>query len=274
MKAVLIQIAFLAIFLLHINTAFAANFSFNIASSSATVLSSPEQILEVGLSISNLPSGDSYFRVALQKNNGAYIGYLMDNNGGWNQIQALSGDCTGYYKISDNSINSIILKYRVGDGQIDNGSYKLKAHRFTSTCKSYTEATNNDDFNIAIAFPTPTPTQLPTLTPTNKPTNTPIPTASDTPTPTPTLTPTVRLTKTPTASPTALVSSDSSVLGQNTNSLSSNDVKNIEVASISSSLLPKIFIALGIIFIIACIGIIAYPYIQKFKDEKFRSTEQ
>ena len=191
----------------------AAAFSFNIASSSATVITSGSQDIEASLNILNLPS-ESYFRIALQKESGgSYYGYVLNNNGDWAKIQTLSGDCTIYYKVSDILTTSLLLKYRIGDDiEIPNGNYYLKAHRFTKTCTSYTEATNS--LPLEVSFPTQTPTSTPTPqpTPTSQPTNTPIPQSpSSTPVPTattkPSLTPkpspTLTLTLTPTATASA-----------------------------------------------------------------------
>lgn len=192
----------------------AAAFSFNIASSSATVITFGSQDIEASLNILNLPS-ESYFRIALQKESGgSYYGYVLNNNGDWAKIQTLSGDCAIYYKVSDILTTSLFLKYRIGDDiEIANGNYYLKAHRFTKTCTSYTEATNS--LSIEVSFPTPTLTPTPTPTPqptaTSQPTNTPIPQPpSSTPVPTitikpsstpkPSLTPTLTLTPTATAS--------------------------------------------------------------------------
>jgi len=128
----------------------------------------------VSLNITSLPSGDSYFRVAFQKDDGSYFGYVMDNSGGWTPIQSLSGDCTGYYKLSDTSVTSLTLKFKIGDNAtINNGTYKLKAHRFTSTCKTYYEATNNTSYTITTSMPTPTSTTNPSPTTSATPSTTP-----------------------------------------------------------------------------------------------------
>lgn len=187
-----------------------AAFSFNISSSSATVITSGSQDVEVGLNVLDLPS-ESYFRVSLQKESGgSYYGYVLNNNGDWAKIQILDGDCTAYYKVIDTSITSLLLKYRIGDDtEISNGNYYLKAHRFTKTCTSYTEATNFLSLEVSLPTPTPTPsrtstpepteTPQPTNTPTPQPpSSTPVPTSTPRPTSTPKLTPSPSLTPTPT----------------------------------------------------------------------------
>ncbi len=180
-----------------------AAFSFNIASSSATVITSGSQDVEVGLNVLDLPS-ESYFRVSLQKESGgSYYGYVLNNNGDWAKIQTLDSDCTAYYKVTDTSITSLLLKYRIGDDiEIFNGNYHLKAHRFTKTCTSYTEATNFLLLEVSLPTPTPTPTSIPEPTeiqPTNTPTSqppssTPVPTSTPRPTSTPKPTPSLSLT--------------------------------------------------------------------------------
>ena len=167
-----------------------AAFSFNILSVSTATINSGNQEITVELSISDLPS-ESYFRVALQKTSGgSYFGYIQNNNGDWATIQSLSGDCSIYYKVTDTNTSSLQLKYKVGDDTtIDSTSYKLKAHRFTKTCTSYTEATNSADMTLNFPTPTPTPTpttQSSTATPTPAKTPSPSPIKTTTPSPKPT----------------------------------------------------------------------------------------
>ena len=256
-----IVVGFIAsLFFLYFASPVFAAFSFNIASVSATTITSGGQEMDVNLSISNLPSGDSYFRAALQKESGSYFGYVKNNNGDWSAIQALSGDCAIYYKISDVSITSLTLKFKLGDDVLtDNGSYKIRAHRFTSTCKSYTEATNYLD--IAINMPTPTPTPTPTPAPTSTPTPIPTPSPTNTPTPTPTKTPTPAPIHT--SVPTPKETSLTDVLGETTQeggySLPTDTGSSIENTPIpnksedtTNNWFQKISIFVGIVFIVAC----------------------
>lgn len=174
-----------------------AAFSYNISSPSATLITSGSQEIDVSLNITDLPS-ESYFRVSLQKESGgSYYGYIKNNNNEWAKIQTLSGDCSGYFKVSDLKTILINLKYKVGDDlALDNGNYILKAHKFTKTCSSYADSENTIAF--VITLPTPTPTQVPT----NAPTPTVSPAKTSTPIPTPTSTPKLIPTKTPTQTPT------------------------------------------------------------------------
>lgn len=186
MRKVIFLFLLIFLFIASGNRAF-ATFSFNISSTSTTKISSGDQEVDVGLSITDLPS-ESYFRVSLQKSNGdPYFGYVQNNDGTWSKAQSLSGDCTGYYHVTDLSTSSLTLKFKVGnDSVIDGGNYTLRAHRFTKSCSSNTEAANSIDF--ALNFPTPTPTPSPTPTPTRVPTPTPtpkIPTPTKSPSPTP-----------------------------------------------------------------------------------------
>jgi hypothetical protein len=171
-----------------------AAFSFSISSPSATLINSGGQEIDVSLNITDLPS-ESYFRVSLQKDTGgSYYGYIKNNNGDWSKIQTLSGDCTGYFKVSDLNTNLINLKFKIGDDtSIDNGAYNFKAHRFVKTCSSYTEAINSIPLTVELpSTSTPTPTSTPTTSPTVSPTVTPTvkPTPTKSPSPRPTTSPT------------------------------------------------------------------------------------
>lgn len=262
MKAV---VGFIAVFIFLFYSPFVksavAVFSFNVASVSATTITSGSQEINANLNITSLPTGDSYFRVALQKEGGSYFGYIKNNNGDWAAIQPLSGDCTVYYKVSDTSTTSLTLKFKLGDDAIiDNGNYNLKAHRFTSTCKSYTEADNSSSFIISMPTPTPTNTPTPTLTPTNAPVPTSIPTSSPTNTPTPMKTPTpIPTTNTPTSKPTVSSApenvSQNSVLGESTgNGLNIPPPENlISTAKKPDTIFQGISMILGIIFIVICV---------------------
>lgn len=171
-----------------------ASFSFNISSPSATLITSGSQEIDISVNIVDLPS-ESYFRVSLQKESGGtYYGYVQNNNNEWAKIQALSGDCLGYFKVSDLTTTLAGLKYKIGDDLfLDNGNYVLKAHRFTKTCTSYTEGLNTIPFIVNLPTSTPTqapvtqqPTTAPTSAPTVKPTPTKSPTSKPTTSPTPT----------------------------------------------------------------------------------------
>ncbi len=192
-----------------------AAFSFNIESAEPTTISSKEQPVTVRLSLSDLPTGDSYLRVAWQESEGAsYFGYMQNNAGDWVPIQSLKSDCKGYFKVPS-SATIATLSAKIGEDTVINpGTYILKAHRFAAGC-SYSDIT--PEVNISVAIPTSTPTPAPTATPgptaTPTPTNTPtpMPTKVFTPTNTPMPSPTERINATPSAGFFATDSSD--VLG-------------------------------------------------------------
>lgn len=173
-----------------------ASFSFNISSPSATLITSGSQEVDVSINIVDLPS-ESYFRISLQKEGGgSYSGYVQNNNNEWSKILSLSADCTGYFKITDLKTTLLNLKYKVGDDAVlENGNFYLKAHRFTKTCTSYTEGTN--EILVTVSLPTPTPTQTATAQATAAPTSTP----TQMPTPLPTSKPTPTKTATQTSKP-------------------------------------------------------------------------
>lgn len=253
-----------------------AAFSFNVASVSATTISSLDQEIQVSLNIVNLPS-ESYFRVAFQKESGGpYFGYIKNNNGDWSVIQALNGDCTIYYKVSDILTASLELKFKIGeDATIDNGNYRLKAHRFTKTCTSNTEATNYYNFVVNVPTPTPTPTSIPTLTPTLKPE----PTLTSTPTPVPTsapvqstLPPTLKKppSPTPTLKPTIVLPSpivSVTVLGESTKSSRFDKEDKFTFDKSSKNTFSKVLIFLGIIFVGFC-AILVFWRVKKNKSLK------
>ena len=125
------------------NKVFAA-FSMNIASIDPTSVDSKEQEVTVNVSINALLS-ESYFRVAWQKSSGDhYFGYMQNNNGDWVKIES-SQDCHNYYKVSDLSTTSLTIITKIGsENTIDNGSYFLKAKRYTAGCSD----THNSKISI------------------------------------------------------------------------------------------------------------------------------
>lgn len=254
-----------------------AAFSFNIASSSATTITSGDQDIEVRLNVIDLPN-ESYFRISLQKEGGgSYYGYVLNNDGAWAKIQTLDGDCTTYFKVTDTSITSLSLKYKIGDdAEIANGNYHLKAHRFTVSCTSYTEATNSLSLivSLPVSTPTPEPTEvpLPTDTPTPWPTDTPAPTLTPTPKPTatPTKKPTPSLTLTPTATPSGEVLGQEIATGSTLDQLSdegnNSTASSEEKGDIKRIILPAIAIVAGIGFI--GFSVFSFLKARKQKDEE------
>ena len=183
-KKLLITFFFtLAIFLFFPREVFAA-FSFSIVNAEPNSINSKDQEILVNLSIIDLPSGDSYFRVGIQRGN-LYIGYIKNNKGEWVKLKSLSEDkesqlCQNYFKVTG-GLSSLSLSLKVGDdNEIENGSYNLRAHRFTSTCGSYAASNEAIPIAITINLPTPTPTPVLTSTPTLTPTPTLMPTSAPT----------------------------------------------------------------------------------------------
>ena len=175
-----------------------AAFSLNISNINPDNVSDSEQEVSVTISLTDLPS-ESYFRVGWQESSGKpYFGFIKNDNESWVKVES-SQDCKSYYKVSDLTKQSITIITKIGqDNTPTNGSYLLKARRYTATCSSET-----DSESVSIQLNLPTPTSTPTDIPT--PTRTPTPTKEPTPTkvPTPTKTPTP--TKSPTATPTSAV---------------------------------------------------------------------
>lgn len=233
-----------------------AAFSFSIDSLSSITISSGEQEVDVNLSITDLPS-ESYFRVAIQKQTGGtYYGYVKNNNGDWVAIQPLSGDCSTYYRVTDTSQTTLQLKFKIGSNDIDNGSYYIKAHRFTSTgnCSS-TKASN--DYPVTVSFSTPTPTPTPVSTST--PTPTPVPTSTKSPTPKPS---TPKPTSTPLATTISVSmindkeTTNSPVLAETTQDLAVWEDKTpmpspTETKVAAENNFQKILITVGILFILS-----------------------
>lgn len=254
-----------------------ATFGFNIASSSATTITSGDQDIEVGLNIIDLPS-ESYFRVSLQKEGGgSYYGYILNNEGGWAKIQTLDGDCTSYYEVTETSITSLLLKYRIGDDtEIPNGNYYLKAHRFTKAC-SYTEATNSLSLVVSLPTPTPTlePTEIPqpTDTPTPEPTSTPTSTLTPTPKPTstPTKKPTPSLALTPTATPSGEILGEEATPESTLNELSGDGMATASAEG--SERFKFIFPAIAIIVGIGFIGFSAFSFLKARRQKNEQKEE-
>lgn len=161
-----------------------ASFSFQISSIFPDSITATDQEIQVHLSISDLPSS-SYFRAAFQKSSGdPYFGQVKNNSGSWVDIQALSADCKNYFYIDDTATTSAVLTIRIGQSSYNPGTYQVKAHRFTSTSCSYTEAANTQVVNFNFLSPTSTPAPTSTPSATTPPTHTPKPPTS-TPSPRP-----------------------------------------------------------------------------------------
>lgn len=246
-KVISVFIILIVLFFTFLNESKAA-FSFSITGVSSSTITSKDQEVTVNLSITDLPSGDSYFRVGWESGS-SYVGYIRNNNGDWVKLGSLSSDkdslgCLNYYKINT-STSSAELKLKIGsDIDLPNGDINIKAHRFTSTCGSYI---GSGSFVTAINLPTPTPspTPTPTSTPSSTATPTPVPTPTKTPMPIPIKTPTLR----PTPSP--IDTSQPEILGESTalpTIIPISDSKTSE-SSNKFPILAFVLIGVGIIFI-------------------------
>ena len=172
-----------------------AAFSFTINGELSKVTDKNQEI-SVPLTVTDLPSGDSYFRVAFQKNTGdSYFGYMKDNSDNWVKITSpLAEGCNKYLLVAGPGDKILTLRLKIGDdNEPENGAYSVVAHRMTSGCSS-----SGQKSPITIELPiAPTPTPTPSPTPSPTPTQTLVP--SPTPTPGPTNTPTSTTTPTPTS---------------------------------------------------------------------------
>jgi|GEM_PF-807060 hypothetical protein len=177
-----------------------AAFTFQVASVSPVSIDSREQEIQVTLNFSGLPSA-SYFRVAFQKEGSdSYVGYLKNDRDEWTKVLTLgTSDCANYYSVPDVSSTSATLYIKIGEDQkIEAGTYVIKAHRYTSSCKTYSTSQEVELHKVILHIPTPIPS--PTITPTYTPAPTQQPT--NTPTPVPTMRPSIYRTNAPTPAPT------------------------------------------------------------------------
>jgi len=185
-----------------------------------------------------------------------FLSITTDQSGSW------GGEILGKFESADPNYKNV-----------GSGNYDLKIGRYTESGSTATWS-NIVQVSLIAPVPTSTPTPIPTSTPTPIPTSTPVPTL--TPTPKPTLTPTPRISPKPTllASNSAVV--NQAVLGENSNNsqfqIPTNKPEKIEAFSAKdNTIISKILIFIGIIFLIACVGVFSYPYIIRFinrnKDE-------
>lgn len=269
---------FFFLFLYFLSPAFAA-FSLSISSINPDSVSNSGQEVTANLNINDLPS-ESYFRVAWQESSGKpYFGYMRNNNNDWVKIES-SQDCKNYYKVSDLATTSLAIITKIGEeNTIDNGSYLLKARRYTASCSSYTDS---DSVSIQVNFSTPTPTSVPTSTPTIAPTPTKTPTPTPTSKPTATSKPMATATSAPTSTPTAKVISPTptkpivqentrpkdetptSILGEMTTVFPSISPTITQTKKTSFFNFSKLAIGAGFVFL-AGSGILAF---RRFRNEK------
>jgi hypothetical protein len=180
-----------------------------------------------------------------------FLSITTDENGAW------GGDIQGKIDSDDSNFTT------------GSGTYDLKIGRYTQTGST---ATWSDPVSISIVVPpTPTPTNTPTPTPTLTPT--PVPTNTPTPKKIPTPTPTLK----PSASPTP-ENLEGGTLGESTQSAEEilptgkqfpeeNNLVAAETKVMSNNWFGKIFIAVGVVFILTCV-ILTFRTIRKGKAEQ------
>ena len=261
MKAIFI--AFLFYLFILINPVYAVTVSI---SSFPPVISSDS--FTVTASISGATAGTNYLKIDIFKDGTTnYFGETFNN------LDWYSGSSYSQYlpiTIQNSTAWSGSVQGRVGtpnstdyDGQ---GTYKLRLRRYTGG-GGYTSAEANSSA-VTVIINLPTPTLSPTNTTTPQPTNTSIPT----PTPFSVLTKIPTITVSKNISPTDIL--DIEVLAESTKSSGNkieNSKKNLQVnkpQKTDKTLMPKILIIVGIVFLLACVIVIAYPYIRVFRKEK------
>lgn len=246
-------------------------FSFNIDSVAPNQVSAYEDEILVNLKITDLPSA-SYFKAAIKYGN-SYVGYI-NSDGEWIKTNSLSKDkdedyCSNYVYVSDLGTTDLQIIIKTGE-EIAAGNYEIKAHRFTESCSSYSEASNSQIVNFN--FPTPTPSPTPTPTPAPTPTITPTPTLSSTSTPISTIKPTLQATSKPTQTPKSTPnssdtnSSKSNVLAARDELRSESEVNNISDKKINEKS-KKSFPILALLFIFGgalLIGVSLFPLAKNF----------
>lgn len=248
-----------------------------ITSLSTDTLNSSDDTLIINASASGLQNSTQYLEITFTKDGESsnYFGLTLNNSGEWYQYKSSpsTSDLSSYFYnfTPSNGVWSgqIQAKFDINDAGFKGpGKYNVKLLKFITSSST---SSNILSINVNIS---PTPTNTPTPLPTNSPTPTPKPTNTSTPTPTKTLTPTSKpsLTLTPTPSPTKIL--PDSVLGEATNSAlptkaeEKGDVKTESLSFKPDNLIAKIFIFLGVVFLLTCAIVIAYPFTVRFKREK------
>jgi hypothetical protein len=232
------------------NPSFAAR-SLTITANKDSLFGDEEIILTA--SASGFTSGETIYLKGAYYQDGStnYFGYTKNGD---NWIK--NGDSTLNQKTVqiDQWDKSIIAKSDFADsGYRGEGGYKLKIGFYYLTSGGNLSSinwSNSLDVNLNEPDPTPTNTPTPTLVPTSIPTNTPTPTRA----PTPTLK--------PSSSPTPKEILPTDVLGESTQSGESvpndnqppddNSLIASETKNTNSNLFQKIFIFIGVVFIVTC----------------------
>lgn len=255
-----------------------AAFSFNISGVDTAIVTTKEQEVLVTLSITDLPSGDSYFRVGWESGN-SYVGYMKNNADNWIKLNSLGSvniqnqDCFNYFKVTSNeATQSVSLKIKVGsENEVANGSANLRAHRFTSTCRSYDFS---DPYSMTVNLPTPVPAESPTQQPTASPTPSPSPSPTPTKSPTPIATPKKSTSPTPTliasivSNEEPLTPAQGDVLGLGITASPSPLVASENVTRKKFPLAAVLFITGGLAFV----GLALFMFFRSYQKEKMENS--
>jgi hypothetical protein len=139
--------------------------AFSIGDVSSTEITSKDQVVDVVLDLSSIPSNPSYFRVAFTKSNSSpsYFGKIKNDNGEWVTIGTL-GDCTNYYYVENPStLTNLTLQVKFAEEK-DSGGYYLRAHRLSAGCSS---SHTSEFFPVEYsgASPSPSPSSSPSPSP-------------------------------------------------------------------------------------------------------------
>jgi hypothetical protein len=240
---------------------------------SVSIINFPDTITDqpftITASISGATAGTNYLRIDIFKDQATnYFGETF-NGSDW------YGGST-YAQYLPITIQSGVLWNGAVQGRIGSptgteydgtGNYKIRLRRYTSGGGNTVSEANNSAVAVTINLPTLTPTPVPTdiptpvLIPTDVPIHTPIPTAK--PTPKPTLKPTPKISG-------KLIATVSGVLGESSMSskmIQKQKQKETKILSANdNTLLPKILVITGIVFLLTCAIVFFYPFITKFKN--------
>lgn len=243
---------------------------------STDTINSSDDILIINASASGLQNGKQYLEVAFTKDGEStnnYFGLTLNSSNEWYQYKSspLISDITSYFynftPVNGAWVGQIQTKVDISDSGFKGpGKYNVKLLKFITSSST---STNSLSLNVnVLPPPTDTPTPVPTDPPT--PTSIPIPPTS-TPTPKPTQKSSLKPTQKP--SPTIsklLIATGAGFLRESSSSSKiAQKPKKIEVLSVKdNTLLPKLLVLTGIVFIVACAIVFFYPYIIKFKNKK------
>lgn len=178
---------------------------------------------------------------------------------------------TCFWELSSylNNNGDIPSLFKIGNATaIDTYTYSSSSAGF-----SYSRIPDGGSWFV-LQTPTKSSNKCIDLAPTVTPTSAPTPTPTVTPTPTLKLTPTPTVTKATSKTPTptenkASPTANEQVLGDATSN-TKNDTSNkstektSEDDKLSINLLPIVFISIGIVFLLACVIVILYPYIRHY----------